>query len=176
MTIYLLASAWHEIGANIASIISALAIIFVIIEYNANRNVRNIQLMHRCIDQFREWNKDDKGEVNFNYLELLNEELFYFQKRLIQKKVAIEWIEGMLDYITVYSKNDEALNSYGKQVSVQSLQIWNEKKYFFNRVNFFVKTDFGSLYKIPDFDNSRHSEKKSILARQLYEWIKKYKY
>jgi hypothetical protein len=167
---------WYEVGASIATMLSAGAIVVVIVEYFANRNVRNIQLMQRCIDNFRKWFSDSNRKVDFFYLELLNEELFYFQKGMIQKKVAIEWIEGMLDYIIIKSADGTPLNDYSDQVDIESLDKFNNNKNFFFRIYYFTNTTIANDHKLPLCDDNNHHSKKRQLAKELHNHIKDYKY
>ena len=167
---------WYEVGADIATMISALAIVFLIVEYNASKNTRNIQLMHRCIDIFREWFNKPNQKVDIPYLELLNEELFYFQKRLIQKNVAIEWIEGILDFIQVHGNSGVLLNGYYNQTNIESLAEWENRKVFFARIRYFIYPKLQRNIIIPGINEKSHAKKKRELAKALYKHIKTYPY
>lgn len=167
---------WGEIGANFATIIGAGGIIFLFIQHYHNKDIRNLQLMHRCIDNFRRWSQEKLPEINFFYLELINEELFYFQNNLIQKEVAIEWIEGMLDYICIYAEDGSVLTNYNNQQEIEALKVWNDRKGFFNRICFFIHTDLDKSFVVPDLEAGNHNFKKRELSIQLYKHIKKYKY
>ncbi len=156
--------------------ISAVAIIFIIIEYIANRNIRNIQLMHRCIDVFRKWSQGNDPKVNFEYLEMLNEELFYFQKGLIEKKVALEWIQGIIDTLQLFASDNTLLTDYNKQQNIKELALWKEKKYFFARIDYFIHTPIDKAYVVPSFDDPSHLFIKRQLAKQLYRHIRNYKF
>lgn len=169
---------WDEVLSNIATIIGSLAIIFIIIEHIANKNVRNIQLMQRCIDLFRDWYSKPDKKVDISYLELLNEELFYFQKGLIQKKVAVEWIEGMPDFIVIFSITGKPLNKYKNQIDISSLDRDGDNRSFFYRVYYFKDTQLTDDYVIPSCNEDLilHHFKKREVALQLYKHIRKYKY
>jgi hypothetical protein len=117
---------WHELGANIATMISAVAIVFVIVEYLANKNIRNIQLMQH--------------------------------------------------FVRVRGTGDVILNSYGEQTDLHERQIWNEKKYFFARIDHFCKTGLGSAFVVPAYADKNHSLKKRKLAEVLYKHLRNYKY
>lgn len=166
-----------EVLANYATVIGSFAIAFVIMEHFINKNVRNIQLMQRCIDQFRSWFSSPNKKVDLPYLEILNEELFYFQNRLIQKKVAIEWIEGILDFITIFSITGKPLNNYKKQVDISTLDREGDNKSFFYRIYFFVTTNLTDDFLVPacNEDENIHHFKKRQLAKELYKHIKRHK-
>jgi hypothetical protein len=167
---------WYEIGASIATMVGALGVLFLFGQHYYNKDVRNLQLMHRCIDNFRNWSEEYHQEINFFYLELFNEELFYFQQNLIVKKVALEWIEGILDYIQVYAEDGAILTNYNKQTNIEALSIWQNKEGFFARIHFFIYPPLDKSFGIPEFNEENHASKKRELAKALYRHIKNYKY
>lgn len=172
-------ASWHQVAANIAAMIGAISIVLLIFQYHHTIGLRNLGLMHRCMDSFRTWASQENPELSLQYLELLNEELFYFQKRFIEKKVALEWIEGILDYVQVFDRNGGVLNPYGTTKDVQGEPIWKNKKDFFNRVDYFIHTNLFSSFHVPPpsgDSNSKHQKKKRQLAEKLYEHIRKYPY
>lgn len=168
---------WYQMGADIATMLSIVSIAFLFVTYYKTRDARNLQLMNRCIDNFRKWSVDGTSQINFFYLELLNEELFYFQNKMIDKKVAIEWIEGMIDCFQVYAKDGTTiLNDYSDQQSVKSVLISLNKQGVFCRIEYFVKSGVDKSHKIPLFSDPLHEFKKRKLALELFKYIKKYKF
>ena len=167
---------WYEIGANMATMVGVLGLVFLIVEYQTNKNVRNVQLMHRCIDSFRQWSLKTMPKVDFFYLELLNEEFFYFQKGMIQRKVSIEWVEGILDFIQVKGKDGIVLNNYNNQTDLETVPEWQGKQMFFARIQYFIETGLSKEFVIPSLENPKHREKKRELAIELHNHIKRYKY
>lgn len=165
-----------QIGANIATIIGAIGVIFLFGQHYYNKDIRNLQLMHRCIDRFREWSLKEDPKIDLFYMELLNEELFYFQNDLIQRKIAIEWLEGILDYIQIFSKNGTILTAYNSQQDIETLIAAENKSRFFNRICFFVHPDLDNSYIVPGPEDKHHAAKKRALAIQLYTHIRKYGY
>ena len=166
---------WTQIAANIATVFGVVGVIFLFFQYYHSKDLRNLQLMHRCIDIFRNWFNNGQ-KVDFSYLELLNEELFYFQKRLIQKNVAVEWVEGILDFIVIYGKDNVVLNSYGNQTNIEELPNWNTQKMFFARVSYFARPKLEKNIIIPGVEDKDHAKKKRELALALFKHIKNYKY
>lgn len=166
---------WTQFFANIATVFGLLGIIFLFVQHYHNKDLRNLQLMHRCIDIFRNWFQNNQV-VDYSYLELLNEELFYFQKGLIQKKVAIEWIEGILDFVVINGNNHEVLNGYSNQTAIDRMKDWSKRKMFYARVNYFVNPQLENNIVIPGIEEKNHAKKKRELAQELYKQIKKYPY
>ena len=44
------------------------------------------------------------------YIDLVNEELFYFQNGFLPRVVAEEWLDGMIDMIPIYDPYGNVLN------------------------------------------------------------------
>ena len=131
---------WYEIGAHVATMLGFVGIIFLFVQHYYDRDVRNLQLMQRCLDGFKEWSIGNKATIDLPYLELLNEELFYIQRGLIDKEVAVEWIEGILDFVAVQGEDGTVLNQYNQQPELDKIALWQSKKYYFRRIHFFVHT------------------------------------
>lgn len=69
--------------------------------------------MEKCVSNFREITKP-KGvphDMSAEYLELVSEELFYFENGYLPFLVSIEWIDGMIDYLPFYDKSKEFIES-----------------------------------------------------------------
>ena len=74
----------------------------------------NLSALESCINRFRDnflhLNKDSKEEEVTAYIDLVNEELFYFEQRFLPRAVAMEWIDGMIDHIPLYDTTGNLLN------------------------------------------------------------------
>ena len=46
------------------------------------------------------------------YLELTNEELFYFQHDYLPLEIAKEWIDGMIDFLPITNSKSEIINEH----------------------------------------------------------------
>lgn len=103
-----------EILNLIVSSITAFALIFAVIQITINRKQLFQSTISKCIDNFRELGaltrKTSDSQQIFKYIDLTNEELFYFQNNYIPKVIMKEWIDGMIDYIPIKDKNGNILN------------------------------------------------------------------
>jgi len=99
--------------ANIATVISSLAIIVAVTQLIINRKQLYRFTAARCIDKFRDLEnlKTGKEEDVLKYVDLVNEELFYMQHSYIPNVVSREWLDGMLDYLPVHNHRGEILNA-----------------------------------------------------------------
>ena len=96
-----------ELVSYIATLIGVGALIFGVYSYKLTQKQLNFSVIERCISNF---NKDfssisqDSDEAFLRkYIDFVNEELFYFEKDYIPRDVAYEWIDGMIDYMPIYS-------------------------------------------------------------------------
>ena len=99
---------------DIANIIVALGVIVAITQININRKQLHFDTIARCIEEFRKLDNLLGNAANepqlLKYIDLVNEELFYFQHNYLPKVIALEWIDGMLDYLTLLDTNSDVLN------------------------------------------------------------------
>ena len=103
-----------EILNLIISAIMAFAIVFAGIQININRKQLYLSTITKCVSDFRnlgEINRQTTDSLIINrYIDLTNEELFYFQHNYIPKIIMKEWIDGMIDFIPITNKKGQILN------------------------------------------------------------------
>lgn len=84
-------------------------------QININRKQFHLTTLDHCISDFRNikgLNRlTEDEEVISRYVDLCNEELFYFQHQYVPAEVAIEWTEGMIDFLPVTNPKKEILNA-----------------------------------------------------------------
>lgn len=90
---------WSTILANIVTSFGILSLIGLLIAYRQTQNQFKFTVMLSCIDRFQQLipvvrNDDQDIERLKKYIDLTNEELFYFQRHYIPKEVMIEWLDG----------------------------------------------------------------------------------
>ncbi len=95
--------------------ITASALVFASIQIKINRKQLFQSTITKCVSDFRdlgELNKETKEtKIITKYIDLTNEELFYFQHNYIPKDVAKEWIDGMIDYLPITCQSGTILNA-----------------------------------------------------------------
>jgi len=103
-----------EIINLIISSITAFAIVFAVVQININRKQLFFSTITKCISDFRnlgELNRQITDSLIINrYVDLTNEELFYFQHKYIPKDITKEWIDGMIDFIPITNNKGQILN------------------------------------------------------------------
>jgi hypothetical protein len=92
---------WVQTFAVLAG---SLSLVIATIAYLLSRKGLQFNVMIACIQRFQDLlpslDSDDVAERDvLQYMDLCNEELFYFQKRYLRKEVALEWIEGMTKFL-----------------------------------------------------------------------------
>ena len=105
-----------EIIIKIASIINTLAIIGIFIGLIYSKKQLHINVITNCYSRFQdiliklydESIKND-NETIICYLDLCNEQLFYCKYGYVPKIIALEWLQGMYNYLPHFI-NEKQIN------------------------------------------------------------------
>jgi len=92
-----------------AFLVGSLSLVVATIAYLLSRKGLQFNVMIACIQRFQDLlpnlDGDDVVERDvLQYLDLCNEELFYFQQNYLRKEVALEWIEGMVKFLPLINE------------------------------------------------------------------------
>ena len=103
-----------ELANLIISGITALAIVFAVVQIRINKKQLFLSTITKCVSDFRnlgELNRQTVDTIIINrYVDLTNEELFYFEHNYIPKDIMKEWIDGMIDFIPITNSKGHILN------------------------------------------------------------------
>jgi hypothetical protein len=102
-----------KIIVDLANIIVAMGVLIAITQISINRKQLHFATIERCITEFRRFESNKVPIENsdlIRYIDLINEELFYFQHDYLPKTIAYEWIDGMLDFVPIIDNNGNILN------------------------------------------------------------------
>ena len=161
-------------------IVVAIAVVFGVRQITINQKQLHLNTITKCINDFRNLSpfniNTDNEKVLSIYIDLTNEELFYFQHEYIPKEVAKEWLDGMIDFIPITDKSHRILNGRFCNQSISQ----NRNKYFnsYPRVKnaFSVKSnfDFELIYSNDESKSrSRIRERRKLIKEILFN-IKKF--
>ncbi len=93
--------------------LSYLAIIGASFTYVWSKKQVHFSTMKHCIKAFRNLDistKDRKDKDVADYIDLVNEEFFYIENNYLHIEVAIEWIDGMIDYLPFIDNNQKVVD------------------------------------------------------------------
>jgi hypothetical protein len=99
----------------LVNLILASAIYFSFRQIKVNKNQLYLSTINKCVDDFKDIGPlglditDEK--LIYNYLDLTNQELFYFQNSYLPKDIQKEWIDGMIDLLPITNGNRVILNT-----------------------------------------------------------------
>jgi len=95
-----------EVLTSFFQILGFIAIIVATSTYFVHRNQLNFEVITSCVARFQEivagMESDDGGEkerAKKQYVDLCNEQLFYFSNGYITDEIAEEWLDGMIDFL-----------------------------------------------------------------------------
>ena len=101
---------WVQI---VTEVITAIGVLIAVTAYGITRKSLYLTTIEKCIEGFRNLknlNKQPSQEEIEKYIDLVNEELFYFQHGYLPIEIADEWIDGMIDFLPVFNKKWNVLN------------------------------------------------------------------
>jgi hypothetical protein len=96
-----------------AVLAGSLSLVVATIAYLLSRKGLQFDVMIACIKRYQDLlpslHGDEVAERDvLRYLDLCNEELFYFQERYLRKEVALEWIEGMVSFLPLINETTKS--------------------------------------------------------------------
>lgn len=90
-------------------IVTSFSLIGILITYAVSKKQIHFTAMEKCIGDFREFLKPQNksgNQIALEYIDLVNEELFYLEKKYLPLDVCIEWVDGMIDYLPFYNNGN----------------------------------------------------------------------
>lgn len=93
---------WKDLVEMASFAFAGLSLVGIFISYLMSRKQIHFSAIEKCINDFRNLKGlkiSAKYEVVCKYIDLVNEELFYLENDYLPLDIAIEWIDGMIDYL-----------------------------------------------------------------------------
>jgi hypothetical protein len=109
----------------LASLAGALSLAYVAYTYHLNKKQLNFSVITSCTERFQrimgQLKAANEAERKFTvkqYIDLCNEELFYFKHKYLPDEIIDEWIDGMIYYLPHYmgEKNVNESSDYLKEI------------------------------------------------------------
>lgn len=95
-------------------VVGAISLAVAAFTYALGKSQFNFAVITNCVERYqsimakiRSGNGEERIEALKRYVDLCNEELFYFKNRYVPEEVVDEWIEGMICYLPQYFKIEE---------------------------------------------------------------------
>ncbi|MEM7370086.1 MAG: hypothetical protein AAF587_15880 [Bacteroidota bacterium] len=160
-----------EIVSFFATIIAGIGILFALRDYSINRKQLNLSALESCITRFRDnflhLNKDSKEEEVTAYIDLINEELFYFEQRFLPRAVAMEWIDGMIDHVPLYDPYGNLLNPGISLPIIHNRKILDQ--YRFKRVKkaFTLKSKIDADAAFGDVAHAKKEKAREKIVKEI---------
>ncbi|MEL6674111.1 MAG: hypothetical protein AAFR61_18040 [Bacteroidota bacterium] len=152
-----------EVLSFIATIIGGIAIVAAVRSYSVSQKQLNFSALESCIRRFREdfsdLSESSPEEQSLDYLEFINEELFYFEHGYLPFHIADDWLERMLSFLPVYGPDGNIVLQPIYSLPGLEEHKWLDK-YSFRRVRkvFTLKdpSKVGSLKNAAELKNHLH--------------------
>jgi len=156
--------------ADIATIIALLGIVYA---YFFSRKQIHFSTIEKCINDYRQLyhkyeDQYDNPKFLGQYLDLVNEELFYIEKGYLPKEVSEEWIDGMIDYLPFFNKSELVVSRKFNEFHIS--ENVKSRLYSYPRILKFItvkeEVDFEKIF-LPlsdeDLIEIRSSERKKLI-------------
>ena len=103
-----------EVASFLATIIGGIAILAAVRSYSISRKQLNFAALESCIKRYRnnflDLDRHSPQTQVIRYIDLVNEELFYFEHHYLPLDVAEEWIDGMIQFLPIFDPKGTLLN------------------------------------------------------------------
>ena len=167
-----------ELFAYIATIIT-LSGFFV--SYILSKKQIHFSTIEKCINDYRKLyhkyeNKYEDPAFLGQYLDLVNEELFYIENSYLPKEVTIEWIDGMIDYLPFIHRG--LIVESRKFIYLETLDRIEEKLFSYPRILKFItinnEIDFEKVF-LPLIHMQNVKMRRIERNKLIYQMIKNLK-
>jgi|GEM_PF-1973274 len=103
---------WSTIVANIVTSLGILSFLGFYFAHRQTQNQFKFTVMISCIERFQQLFpiiRNDAEDISrlIKYVNLTNEEFFYFQRGYIPKEVIVEWMDSIVEYFPIYVSGSE---------------------------------------------------------------------
>lgn len=100
-----------EIISQLATIAGVLGLLGALFSWRQSRDTFHQGVIVSCTTRFQKLSPklqvdDLSAKTIMQYLELCNEELFYFEKKYLPQAIIDEWVEGMVGLIGLWCNNE----------------------------------------------------------------------
>jgi len=121
---------WKDLIEVFVWIFGTIAIVYGFRQYRMGKKQFQFDVMISCIERYQELVPElvqkrsaFKGETTVinKYIDLCNEELFYFKNGYLPEEVVVEWLDGMIDILPLF--DEKGININGKSIISAELLI-----------------------------------------------------
>jgi hypothetical protein len=101
-----------------ALVVGIFSVIWAFIAFKVFKKQFHHEVMVSCIERFQliipalaSDVTDEKLDGLRKYIDLSNEELFYFKGNYIPKEVAVEWLDGMISFLPLFNERGDVISN-----------------------------------------------------------------
>lgn len=95
-----------EASAYVAEVIGSIALLVAALTFLVSKNQLNFGVITSCNDRFQRLvqlmeskDPEERRQGERQYVDLCNEQLFYFRNNYLPREVVNEWLDGMIEYL-----------------------------------------------------------------------------
>lgn len=142
-------------------LVGAISLIYAAYSYKTSQKQLNFAVIISCTERFQKIMPQLKSEDNEErqravkaYIDLCNEELFYFKHDYLPKEIIGEWLDGMIYYLPHFKNGKNVNNSEHclKEIDSEIIKEYPQIREVFEIGSNFENEKF-------DFDELQHRER-----------------
>lgn len=134
---------FKDLAELVSYVIASISLIGIWISYAHSKKQIHFSAMDKFVKDFRDFQiagSNIEDERALEYVELVNEELFYMENGYLPIEVCIEWIDGMIDYLPFYDSDNTFISKSNLSV-LKDESYANNLLYMYPRVFKAIKLD-----------------------------------
>jgi hypothetical protein len=157
-------------------LVTVIGIFIIYHQVKINRKQLYLATISRCTERFVNFgdlhNTINEKDIH-NYIELVNEELFYFQYKYLPKEIAYEWLDGMLDYLPLTNKQGVIINSHQTIMKSKDERHLYLKDFPRIKHTFTLRGDYDLdiIYDTQDKNQDIRIATRNVIVDELYDNI-----
>ena len=144
-------------------LIGAISLIYAAYSYKTSQKQLNFAVIISCTERFQKIMPQLKSKYTIErerainaYVDLCNEELFYFKHNYLPREIIEEWLDGMIYYLPHFKNGINVNNSehYLKEIDVKMLEEYPQIKNSF---------EFGDNFDPNEFSFENTESRKAMI-------------
>jgi hypothetical protein len=167
-----------DILSLILQLITTLAIVIAVFQIQISRKQLNLSVIEMCINNFRNLDLLTADKVDSNkarrYIDLVNEELFYIQKKYLPRDVVEEWIDGMIDYIAIINSSGIIQNPQNciPLFNQSNMSCLNNSQRIKRAITLKCEYNWRIVYSVKVEDSEERNRERKLIVNEILQNLK----
>lgn len=150
--------------------VGSITLILAVIGYLVTKRHLNFSVIFSCNERFQKIRVGLNSDINGTqhkkeYIDLCNEEIFYFQNKYIPKIIMREWLDGMIFYIPHFTENQGGGKKFSDNAKFKDTEYLNKEFGEYPRLD--------NTFRVKKLYDINNSQQRKDLIKELINNIRK---